>query len=63
LPVHILLSKADKLNRGPGLGVLRQVETAVATAGGQVSVQLFSALKRDGIEAARTVLSGWLRTP
>ncbi len=60
LPVHILLSKADKLNRGPGLAVLRQVETAVAADGGKVSVQLFSALKRDGVETARGVLSGWL---
>jgi GTP-binding protein len=60
LPVHILLSKADKLNRGPGLAVLRQVEASVAATGGTVSVQLFSALKREGIEVARAVLSGWL---
>lgn len=60
LPVHILLSKADKLNRGPGLTALRQVEAAVAATGGAVSVQLFSALKRDGVEAARAILSGWL---
>ena len=63
LPVHILLSKADKLNRGPGLAVLRQVEAAVGADGGAISVQLFSALKRDGVEAARTVLSGWLGSP
>ncbi len=63
LPVHILLSKADKINRGPGLAVLRHVEASVSAGDGKVSVQLFSALKRDGVEAARAVLSGWLAAP
>lgn len=61
LPLHVALTKADKLSRGAGLDVLRQVdkvlrEEALAT----VSTQIFSAPKRMGIETAHTVLDRWL---
>jgi GTP-binding protein len=53
LPVHILLTKADKLKRA-------EVEQAVAEANkalsGRASVQAFSALKRHGDVEARLVL-------
>src|SRR5579862_6282589 len=46
-PVHILLSKSDKLNRRDALAVLR--ETAAASGDAAVSVQLFSAHARQGL--------------
>jgi GTP-binding protein len=52
-PVHILLTKADKLSRGAGSAALLAVRKAV---GEQATVQLFSALKGTGVEAAREVL-------
>lgn len=59
MPVHILLTKADKLRRGPAKSTLLQVRDRLA---GQdnVSVQLFSALKGTGVEQAREVLDRWL---
>lgn len=59
-PTHILLTKADKLNRGPSLDRLRQVERALDDWAGLVSVQLFSALKHRGIDEAHGVLDQWL---
>jgi GTP-binding protein len=52
-PVHILLTKADKLSRGAGTAALLAVRKAV---GDTATVQLFSALKGTGVETAREVL-------
>jgi len=57
LPVHVLLSKADKLKRGQAAKALLEARAALADRAG---VQLFSALKKDGVEEARGVLDGWL---
>ena len=59
LPVHILLTKADKLSRGAANKTLTQVRT-VLKAYPQVSVQLFSSLAKQGIEEAEAVIAGWL---
>ena len=59
LPAHILLTKADKLKRGPAQSQLLRVRKVVASGAGSVSVQLFSALKRHGIDQAHEVLDGW----
>ena len=55
--VHVLLSKADKLNRSEGSAVLRSAAAALA---GRASVQLFSALKGTGVEQAQDTLESWL---
>lgn len=60
LPVHVLLNKADKLNRGPGMATLQQVRRALAELPVPVSLQLFSALKRQGIDEAHAKLDEWL---
>ena len=54
---HVLLTKADKLNRRDSLHVLQ--ETTAAGADAAVSAQLFSALKKQGIEEAREVMDRW----
>jgi GTP-binding protein len=61
-PIHILLSKADKLSRQEQTKVLRSVTAELATWGDAdlYSVQLFSSLKKTGVEEAETVLSAWL---
>jgi len=61
LPVHVLLTKADKLKRGPAAAALLQVKKAL-TAQTKVSVQQFSALKGTGLEEARQKLDQWLQT-
>lgn len=67
-PLHILLSKADKLSRQDQAKVLRAVRAEIASWGDEkensrYSAQLFSSLKRTGIEEAEQVLSGWLGIP
>lgn len=57
LPVHVLLTKADKLKRGQAARALREVRGDLADA---ASVQLFSALTREGVEEAREVLERFL---
>ena len=57
LPVHILLTKADKLKRGQASTALLEVRKEV---GERASVQLFSALGRQGEDEARAVLERFL---
>lgn len=58
LPVHVLLNKSDKLSRGAAQNCLQ--ETSKLSVGEGVSLQLFSAFKRSGLEQARRVLDKWL---
>lgn len=61
MPVHILLTKADKLKRGPAQSTLLQVRKAVAAFGDQVTVQTFSASKKTGLAELKEKLDGWLQ--
>ena len=62
MPVHVLLTKADKLKKGPAKSTLLQVRKILQEEGmGELtSVQMFSALKRSGIEELEGVLRTWL---
>ena len=59
LPLHLLLTKADKLKRGATQKTLLKVEKEL-TAFDNVSVQLFSALRNIGVDPVRKVLTQWL---
>jgi GTP-binding protein len=60
-PLHIALTKADKLSRGAGQGVLKQVEHALSHSGlANTSVQVFSATRLTGLDQAGEVLDTWL---
>ncbi len=59
-PIHILLTKADKLSKQTANQTLREVREAVAVYGAQISVQLFSSLKKTGVEEAESVVGSWL---
>jgi GTP-binding protein len=63
LRVHILLTKADKLNRGPAMTALQEVKKLLKTKQLVASVQLFSALQRIGLEDAAIVIGEWLHYP
>lgn len=60
MPVHILLTKADKLKRGPAHATLQSVRRFLGAEHPKATVQLFSALKKQGLEEARAVLDQWL---
>lgn len=59
-PVHILLTKADKLSRSEQALTLASVRQAVSDSGMPVSVQLFSSLKRAGVEEAERMIGAWI---
>lgn len=60
LPVHILLSKADKLKRGALQNTFFEVEKSLASYE-LISLQTFSAFNHDGCEDAREQLDEWLQ--
>lgn len=60
MPVHILLTKADKLKRGPASAALLQVRGQLRSHPGLASAQLFSAQTQDGHKELVAVLNEWL---
>lgn len=62
-PVHVLLSKADKLSRQVATQTLNEVGVALKDLSHNFSVQLFSSLKKTGVPEAEAILRGWLDLP
>ena len=60
MPVHILLTKADKLKKGPAGNSLQKVRSQLREHEQLVSVQLFSAMKHTGHQELIAVLDAWL---
>jgi GTP-binding protein len=56
-PVHVLLSKCDKLGRNEARDTIRRVRAELADA---ASAQLFSAMSGEGLDEARRVLKSML---
>lgn len=68
-PLHVLLTKADKLSRSEAAQALALTRRTLAayqeqlTAPVVLSTQLFSSLKRVGLEEATDKISDWLALP
>lgn len=60
LPLHILLTKADKLSRGAAIISVKKAEGLLRARGVEASLQAFSALKHQGLKEAYEVLDDWL---
>ncbi|MCW8854273.1 MAG: ribosome biogenesis GTP-binding protein YihA/YsxC [Gammaproteobacteria bacterium] len=60
IPVHVLLTKADKLKRGPALQSLNTVKDVIKKQGFDVTVQIFSALNKTGLNDLQQTLDQWL---
>jgi GTP-binding protein len=56
-PIHILLTKADKVKRRIANETLKNIELELEKS---VTAQLFSSLKRQGLDQARSVLEDFL---
>ncbi|HEY9035878.1 MAG TPA: ribosome biogenesis GTP-binding protein YihA/YsxC [Pseudomonadales bacterium] len=63
LPVHLLLTKADKLSRGAAANALQAVRKDVSIHGSLVTAQLFSSLKNSGVDELASQLDVWLPPP
>lgn len=59
LPIHILLTKSDKLKRGAAQNTLLAVKNQLQNRAG-ASVQLFSSVSNSGLDEARAKLEEWL---
>ena len=59
-PVHVLLTKSDKLTRSKGALTLNRTRTRLAQLGRNYTAQLFSSVSRVGVEEAEAVVAGWL---
>ncbi len=59
LPVHVLLTKSDKLNKGPASSTLLKVRAELRRLAPSFSAQTFSALRRHGIDEAHARLDAW----
>jgi GTP-binding protein len=60
LPAHVLLTKADKLKRGPQQNSLLSVRKQLKESGSNATVQVFSALKQTGLDELVAKLNEWL---
>jgi GTP-binding protein len=56
LALHILLTKADKLTFGAAKNTLMQVQRTLKDVNIPVTVQLFSALKKTGVDEVHSVI-------
>lgn len=61
VPVHVLLSKCDKLTRSAGMVSLRTTHQLLSERGSEAQAQLFSALKGDGLAEVERVINRWLQ--
>jgi GTP-binding protein len=59
LPVHILLTKSDKISRGDVKSTLLKVQKHYNLAAHLISVQAFSSLKKDGVDELIGQLNKW----
>jgi GTP-binding protein len=60
-PVHVLLTKSDKLTRQASSKTLAQVRRFLDDHYPGFTAQLFSSVSRSGVESAEQVIAGWLR--
>ena len=60
LPVHVLLTKADKIKRGAQQASKLKTQKLIKEAGLTASVQTFSALKKTGLEQLVAKLDEWM---
>ena len=58
-PIHILLTKSDKLSRQESTKTLRDVKEFLAEHFPQCTAQLFSSLKKVGMDEAEAVIASW----
>lgn len=60
-PIHVLLTKSDKLSRSAANQTLQAVKKELQSTWGNCTIQLFSSLKKQGVEEAETVIGAWLK--
>ena len=60
LPVHVLLTKSDKLKKGPAKAGLLKLQKLLKEEYPHATAQLFSSLKREGLTQVWNKLDQWM---
>jgi len=60
MKVHVLLTKSDKLKRGPAKSTMLSIQRELNQQNIDGTVQIFSALNGDGVDDLRIKLAEWL---
>ena len=60
-PVHVLLTKADKLSAAQRIAALSRATHELKEARPDVSLQLFSSVTREGLSTAREAVARWMQ--
>lgn len=60
IPLHILLNKSDKMKYGASKNILLKVEKKLSDSISPVTTQLFSSLKKIGVQELQNTLDSWL---
>lgn len=61
MPLHIMLTKSDKLKKGPAQAALLKLRREMTNKWGDlITVQTFSALKHEGVKEVHKKLNEWL---
>lgn len=59
-PIHCLLTKADKLTRSEQAKALKAAREEAKKMLGHITIQLFSSLKKTGMDEAEAIIGPWL---
>lgn len=62
-PVHVLLTKSDKLSRNAANQTLLAVRKELNENWENCTIQLFSSLKKQGVQEAEKIIGSWLFPP
>ncbi|MFW0072874.1 MAG: ribosome biogenesis GTP-binding protein YihA/YsxC [Coxiella-like endosymbiont] len=61
VPLHILLTKSDKLSQSAAKKTINELEAALTPYDDHITLQLFSSYDRTGLDVVKTVLNEWYR--
>lgn len=62
-PIHCLLTKSDKLTHQEQIKTLRAAKATAKELSDHITLQLFSSLKKLGMEEAEKVIGAWINPP
>lgn len=61
IPLHVLLTKSDKLSQSAAKKTINEVEAELTPYDDNITLQLFSAYNRTGLDTVKSVLNEWYR--
>lgn len=63
IPIHIALTKSDKLKKGPANNAFFAVQREIVDIAPTATISLFSAVNKNGVDALKEKIADWLQSP